>query len=96
MADFRNPSPPGSTCGSEAGSLYEGSSGKKGPTPLTELSKEDLIQRCKKLLQIAQKAKASKDGKTIKDPLVAVLLFISCSFRSNDPHYEIMLLKTSF
>lgn len=58
MADFPNRSP----AGSEAGSLYEGSSGK-GPTPLAELSKEDLIQRCKKLLQIAQKAKAAKDGK---------------------------------
>ena len=58
MADF-----PRSPAGSEAGSLYEGSSGK-GPTPLVELSKEDLIQRCKKLLQIAQKAKAAKDGKT--------------------------------
>ena len=58
MADF-----PRSPAGSEAGSLYEGSSGK-GPTPLAELSKEDLIQRCKKLLQIAQKAKAAKDGKT--------------------------------
>ena len=31
---------------------------------IRELSKEDLIQRCKKLLQIAQKAKAAKDGKT--------------------------------
>ena len=62
MADFRNPSP----ASSEAGSLYEGSSGNKGPTPLAELSKEDLIQRCKKLLQIAQKAKAAKDGKNIE------------------------------
>ena len=63
MADFHNPSPAGSEAGSQAGSLYEGSSGNKGPTPLAELSKEDLIQRCKKLLQIAQKAKAAKDGK---------------------------------
>ena len=62
MADFRNPSP----ASSEAGSLYEGSSGNKGPTPLAELSKEDLIQRCKKLLQIAQKAKAAKDGKNVE------------------------------
>lgn len=62
MADFRNPSP----ASSEAGSLYEGSSGNKGPTPLAELPKEDLIQRCKKLLQIAQKAKAAKDGKNIE------------------------------
>ena len=62
MADFRNPSP----ASSEAGSLYEGSSGNKGPTPLAELPKEDLIQRCKKLLQIAQKAKAAKDGKKIE------------------------------
>ena len=57
MADY-----PRSPAGSEAGSLYEGSSGK-GPTPLAELSKDELIQRCKKLLQIAQKAKAAKDGK---------------------------------
>ena len=62
MADFRNPSP----ASSEAGSLYEGSSGNKGPTPLAALSKEDLIQRCKKLLQIAQKAKVAKDGKNVK------------------------------
>ena len=62
MADYRNPSP----ASSEAGSLYEGSSGNKGTTPLAELSKEDLIQRCKKLLQIAQKAKAAKDGKNVK------------------------------
>ena len=57
MADYSR-----SPAGSEAGSLYEGSSGK-GPAPLAELSKEELIQRCKKLLQIAQKAKAAKDGK---------------------------------
>ena len=64
MADIRTSSSP---AGSEAGSLYEGSSGNKGPTPLSELSKDDLIQRCKKLLQIAQKAKAAKDGKGIQD-----------------------------
>ena len=64
MADIRTSSSP---AGSEAGSLYEGSSGNKGPTPLSELSKEDLILRCKKLLQIAQKAKVAKDGKDIQD-----------------------------
>ena len=70
MADFTNPSP----AGSEAGSLYEGSSGNKGPTPLAELSKEDLIQRCKKLLQIAQKAKAAKDGKTPRKTFISFLM----------------------
>lgn len=64
MADIRTSSSP---AGSEAGSLYEGSTGTKGPTPLSELSKQDLIQRCKKLLQIAQKAKAAKDGKNYPD-----------------------------
>ena len=59
MDNLRNPSP----TSSDAGSLYEGSSGaRSGRTPLAELSKEDLIQRCKKLLQIAQKAKFAKDG----------------------------------
>ena len=78
MGDFKNPSP----AGSEAGSLYEGLSGNKGPTPLAELSKEDLIQKCKKLLQIAQKAKATKDGKeTIFDvhylkPCLNIILLI--------------------
>ena len=69
MADLPNRSP----AGSEAGSLYEGSSGK-GPTPLAELSKEDLIQRCKKLLQIAQKAKAAKDGKTPRKTFISFLM----------------------
>ena len=59
MGDFHNPSP----AGSEAGSLYEGSSGARRPTPLADLSKEDLILKCKKLLQIAQKSKVAKDGK---------------------------------
>ena len=60
MADIRNSSSP---AGSEAGSLYEGSSGARRPTPLADLSKEDLILKCKKLLQIAQKSKVAKDGK---------------------------------
>ena len=32
---------------------------------LQDMSKDELIQKCKGLLQIAQKAKAAKDGKII-------------------------------
>jgi len=35
---------------------------KKSPTALDCLEKEELIQRCKNLLQLAQKAKKAKDG----------------------------------
>ena len=43
-------------------------SGTASPSPavkkgLQELSKEELIQKCKGLLNIAQKAKQAKDGK---------------------------------
>jgi len=30
---------------------------------MSDLSKEELLDKCKSLLQIAQKAKAAKDGK---------------------------------
>ena len=37
-----------------------------GKKPLQELSKEELIQKCKNLLALAQKAKSAKDGKFLK------------------------------
>ena len=44
----------------ESGTASPAAPVKKG---LQELSKEELIQKCKGLLNIAQKAKQAKDGK---------------------------------
>ena len=44
----------------EAGTASPSPAVKKG---LQELSKEELIQKCKGLLNLAQKAKQAKDGK---------------------------------
>ena len=90
MADI-----PRSPAGSEAGSLYEGSSGK-GPTPLVELSKEELIQRCKKLLQIAQKAKAAKDGKTLRIINYMNQSFASAESTRNCNEYLLYLLPLNY
>ena len=53
---------------------------KKG---LADMNKEELVAKCKGLLQIAQRAKAAKDGKK-KRLLVLNLLSFVCqvSFRS--------------
>ena len=40
-----------------------GSNNSGAKKPLQELSKEELIQKCKNLLALAQKAKSAKDGK---------------------------------
>ena len=42
-----------------------GSGSKKGG--LQDMSKEELIQKCKALLALAHKAKAAKDGKSTCD-----------------------------
>ncbi len=41
-----------------------GGQGSGARKSMAEMSKEELIQKCKGLLNIAQKAKAAKDGKT--------------------------------
>ena len=45
--------------------LQEASSAKK--STLDSLSKEELIGRCKNLLQLAQKAKNAKDGRLMSN-----------------------------
>ena len=42
--------------------LQDAGVGRKGPVLLDSLSKEELIAKCKQLLQLAQKAKQAKDG----------------------------------
>ena len=55
-----------------------------GPSPgagkksLQEMSKEELVQKCKALLNLAQKAKSAKDGKN--QSLLFCLLFFSLHF----------------
>ncbi len=41
-----------------------GGQGSGARKSMAEMSKEELIQKCKGLLNIAQKAKAAKDGKS--------------------------------
>ena len=54
----------------EMDSSGSGSGPKRG---LQEMSKEELIQKCKALLNLAQKAKSAKDGK--KNRLLVCFLF---------------------
>ena len=52
---------------------------KKG---LADMNKEELVAKCKGLLQIAQRAKAAKDG-TKRLPVLNLLSFVcQVSFRS--------------
>ena len=59
------------------------------PAPLDSLTKEELVSRCKSLLQIAQKAKSSKDGRSlIKCSVFKVLKF-------TEAHMKLELLEAS-
>ena len=49
-------------CEHHCNALSQDPGSKKSPAPLDSLTKEELVTRCKSLLQLAQKAKVAKDG----------------------------------
>ena len=46
-----------------------GDQAKSSKKNLAEMSREELIEKCKALLSLAQKAKAAKDGKYTQTPI---------------------------
>ena len=60
-----------------------GDQAKSSKKNLAEMSREELIEKCKALLSLAQKAKAAKDGKYSQAPMKDFSQGIKCRTPTN-------------